>query len=129
MGSSACRSGVAEPSWSQWNGLPRLSPRPLPLIVGYICPDCVGELFLRRLVSTAAVEQYPCAYCESEGPPAEISFVAQQCSEVISTFFEVSSLTMAVVHFNKDPAGQVRMENPMTFESFGSTGSSRFWLM
>ena len=81
------------------------------------------------LVSTATVEQYPCAYCESEGPSAEISFVAQQCSEVISTFFEVSSLTMAVVHFNKDPAGQVRMEIPMTLESFGNIGSSSFWLM
>lgn len=74
--------------------------------MSYICPACVGEPFLSRLVSTAAVEQDPCAYCESEGPTAEISFVAQQCSEVISTFFEVSSLTMAVVHFNRDPAGE-----------------------
>lgn len=74
--------------------------------MSYICPACIGEPFLRRLVSTAAVEEYPCEYCECDGPSAEISFVAQQCSEVISTFFEVSSLTMAVVHFNREPAGE-----------------------
>lgn len=74
--------------------------------MSYICPDCVGDTFLRRLVSTAAVKKYPCAYCESDVPTVEISFVAQRCSEVISTFFEVSSLTMAVVHFNREPAGE-----------------------
>ena len=54
----------------------------------------------------AAVKEHPCEYCESDGPTTEISFVAQQCSEVISTFFEVSSLTMAVVHFNREPSGE-----------------------
>lgn len=74
--------------------------------MSYICPACVGEPFLSRLVLTVAVKEEPCEYCESDAPTAEISFVAQRCSEVISTFFEVSSLTMAVVHFNREPAGK-----------------------
>ncbi len=78
--------------------------------MSYICPACVGEPFLSRLVSTAAEEKHPCEYCESKSPSAEISFVAHQCSEVISTFFEVSSLTMAVVHFDREPAGESLVE-------------------
>lgn len=74
--------------------------------MSYICPTCVGESLLSRLVSTAAVKENPCEYCASGAPGTEISFVAQRCSEVISTFFEVSSCTMAVVHFNREPAGE-----------------------
>jgi hypothetical protein len=74
--------------------------------MSYICPACVGEPFLSRLVSTVAVNEDPCEYCASDTPTAEISFVAQRCSEVIATFFEVSSLTMAVVHFSREPAGE-----------------------
>lgn len=73
--------------------------------MSHICPACIGEPYLRHLVSMSAVKEEPCEYCEGDGPTVEISFVAHRCSDVISTFFEVSSLTMAVVHFNREPAG------------------------
>lgn len=74
--------------------------------MSYICLTCVGEPFLRRLVSMGAVKDYSCEYCDGDGPSVEISLISRKCSDVISTFFEVSSLTMAVVHFNRDPAGE-----------------------
>ena len=73
--------------------------------MNYICPACVGEPFLSRLVADAASDSHPCDYCERDGPAAEVFLIAERCDEVISTFYAPSSLTMAVLHFGREPAG------------------------
>ncbi len=78
--------------------------------MNYICPACVGEPFLGRLVASAASASYSCDYCESDGPATEVFFIAERCNEVISTFYELSSDTMAVVHFGRDPIGECLFE-------------------
>lgn len=73
--------------------------------MSFICADCVGESFLQRLVRDAATSENPCEYCDGDASAADLWKVAQLCGEVIDTFFEESSNTMAVIHFGRTPAG------------------------
>lgn len=70
-----------------------------------ICADCVGEPYLQRLVQDAATSGIPCEYCNGDAPAADLWTVVHLCDEVLDTFFEESSHTMAVVHFGRTPAG------------------------
>lgn len=74
--------------------------------MSYICSACVGDAFLSQLVSKSANEENWCEYCDNESPAVEIAFIADKCDDAIGTFFEVSSLTDAVIHFNRSPAGE-----------------------
>lgn len=74
--------------------------------MSFICASCVGEPYLRRLIEEAATSENPCEYCEEGQQSADLWVVANLCNEVIDTFFEESSHTMAVVHFGRTPAGQ-----------------------
>lgn len=74
--------------------------------MSFICPGCVGEPYLRRLIEEAATSENLCGYCEESQQSADLWMVANLCDEVIDTFFEESSHTMAVVHFGRTPAGQ-----------------------
>jgi xanthine/CO dehydrogenase XdhC/CoxF family maturation factor len=73
--------------------------------MSFICAECVGEPYLQRLVQDAATSENPCEYCDGDACAADLWEVAQLCGEVIDTFFEESSNTMAVIHFNRTPAG------------------------
>ena len=73
--------------------------------MSFICADCVREPYLQRLVRDAATSDNPCEYCESDASAADLWQVAQPSEEVIDTLFEESSHTMAVIHFNRIPAG------------------------
>ncbi|WP_198085097.1 RES family NAD+ phosphorylase [Variovorax sp. E3] len=73
--------------------------------MNYICAACIGEPVLQRLVLVEASSANTCDYCDREQPAAEVWFVAQKCDMVIATFYELSSQTMAVVHFDRTPAG------------------------
>lgn len=73
--------------------------------MSFICADCVQEPYLQRLVQDAARPENPCEYCDCAGPAADILHVAKQCEAVLDTYYEESSHTMAVVHFNRCPAG------------------------
>ncbi|HGQ7767817.1 TPA: RES family NAD+ phosphorylase [Pseudomonas aeruginosa] len=73
--------------------------------MSFICANCVGEPYLRRLVEEAATPENPCEYCDEGLQSADLWMVATLCDEVIDTFFEESSHTMAVVHFGRTPAG------------------------
>lgn len=73
--------------------------------MSFICPECVGEPYLQRLVQDVATSENPCEYCDSDASAADLWEVAQLCGEVIDTFYEESSNTMAVIHFNRTPAG------------------------
>ena len=74
--------------------------------MSYICARCITNPDLSILVAAEANEYNVCDYCERSQPAVDIDFVAQQCSDVIDIFFENSSQTMAVVHFNMTPAGE-----------------------
>lgn len=74
--------------------------------MSHICPTCIGEPVLQRLVAAAASAAHTCDYCDGELPAAEVWFVAQKCDEVLATFYELSSQTMAVVHFDRTPVGE-----------------------
>jgi len=74
--------------------------------MSYICARCIGNLELSYLVAANAREHDICDYCEYSQPAVDLDFVAQQCSDVIETFFENSSQTMAVIHFDRVPAGE-----------------------
>lgn len=74
--------------------------------MNHICASCVGEAVLSSLVAAAATANYQCDFCERDHPAVELYFVAQKFSAVIQTFFELSSQTMAVVHFDRTPAGE-----------------------
>lgn len=74
--------------------------------MSYICSACVGDAFLSKLVSKDASDENSCEYCNGESPTVELEYIADKCDDVIGTFFEVSSLTDAVVHFNRSPAGE-----------------------
>ncbi|MEN6078569.1 RES family NAD+ phosphorylase [Chromobacterium piscinae] len=73
--------------------------------MSFICADCVNESYLQRLVQDAATSENPCEYCDGDAPAADLWAVALLCDEVLDTFFEESSHTMAVVHFGRIPAG------------------------
>lgn len=73
--------------------------------MSFICADCVGEPYLQRLVQDAATSESPCEYCDGDAPAADLWMVAHLCDEVLDKFFEESSQTMAVVHFDRKPAG------------------------
>lgn len=73
--------------------------------MSHICPNCIGEPVLRHLVAAAASGANTCDYCDGNLPSADIWFVAQKCDEVLETFYELSSQTTAVVHFDRTPAG------------------------
>ncbi len=70
-----------------------------------ICPACIGEPALRKLVLASSASSNPCDYCDAGLPAIEIGFVAAKCDEVLSTFYTPSHLTAAVIHFDRTPAG------------------------
>jgi DNA-directed RNA polymerase subunit RPC12/RpoP len=74
--------------------------------MSYICARCIADPELSVLVAANAREHNVCDYCEYDRPAVDLDFVAQQCSDVIETFYENSSRTMAVIHFDRTPAGQ-----------------------
>ncbi|URW83161.1 RES family NAD+ phosphorylase [Alcaligenes sp. DN25] len=73
--------------------------------MSFICSSCIGDTFLRRLVEDASSDKTPCEYCDAKSA-ADLWMVTELCDEVLDTFFEDSSNTMAVVHFNYTPAGE-----------------------
>ncbi|WP_084018099.1 RES family NAD+ phosphorylase [Azoarcus olearius] len=73
--------------------------------MSFVCADCIGEPYLQRLVQDAATSEIPCEYCDGDAPAVDLWMVAALCDEVLDTFFEESSHTMAIVHFGRTPAG------------------------
>ncbi|WP_080573156.1 RES family NAD+ phosphorylase [Achromobacter kerstersii] len=73
--------------------------------MSFICSSCIGDTFLRRFVEDASSDETPCEYCDAKSA-ADLWMVTELCDEVLDTFFEDSSNTMAVVHFNYTPAGE-----------------------
>ncbi|RYY74590.1 MAG: RES domain-containing protein [Gammaproteobacteria bacterium] len=71
----------------------------------YICANCVQDARLQALIRSASTNENPCDYCERESS-VDLYFVADKCDDVIDTFYEVSSQTMAVIVYDRLPEGK-----------------------
>lgn len=78
-----------------------------------ICIMCITESFLRCEIESKASGRYSCDYCAGGFPAVPISEVAARCNEVLHAFYEDSSHTMAVIHFDHPPKGE---DFPTTIE-------------
>lgn len=70
-----------------------------------ICSNCIRDEYLKQEIAQKIGELDECAYCNASAPTISIWDLATRCDDVIDVFFEVSSLTMAVVHFDRTPEG------------------------
>ena len=74
--------------------------------MNHICAHCIEEPFLSNIVAASESEDFVCDFCETCRPAVEMNFVAKLCNDVVETFFDCSSLTPAVLYFNREPAGE-----------------------
>ncbi|MGP3508672.1 RES family NAD+ phosphorylase [Paracidovorax citrulli] len=74
--------------------------------MSYICMCCVGDSYLKSLIEEAGGKENDCDYCIEGFPTVDLQFVAELCSEVISTFYELSSNEDYVVIYDRRPAGK-----------------------
>jgi len=70
-----------------------------------ICSDCVSDDYLRKAIQSSSELSQECDYCGELKPTIDMWDLAKRCDDVIDAFFEVSSLTHAVVVYDKTPAG------------------------
>lgn len=75
----------------------------------FICSACVDDEHLRTLIEAHAHASDACDYCE-RSPASDLFVLVRACDEVIENFYEVTSLTQAVVHFDYAPEGQPVVE-------------------
>jgi hypothetical protein len=70
-----------------------------------ICSNCIRDEYLKHAIEQGIGEVDECFYCNASAPTISIWNLAERCDAVIDFFFEVSSLTMGVVHFDRTPEG------------------------
>jgi hypothetical protein len=71
-----------------------------------ICANCVSDSFLKTEISKSASTTHECDYCGMVRPTIAMEELASRCETVLDTFYECSSLTDAVIHFDRQPAGE-----------------------
>lgn len=64
-----------------------------------ICAECVSDEFLKGIIDQSHETVQACDYCGSVRPTIKMSSLAEMCDDVIENFYEVSSLTDAVIHY------------------------------
>jgi len=69
-----------------------------------VCAECVVEPYLAGVI-TASGDVQECDYCGNELPTMSIGEVAERFDVVIDNFFEVTSLSDAVVIYGREPTG------------------------
>jgi hypothetical protein len=74
--------------------------------VTFICAECIEEVRLKEMVRLASNDENHCEYCNSTEPTVDIYFIADKCDDVIASFYEVSSQTMAVLVYDHTPSGR-----------------------
>jgi len=70
-----------------------------------ICAACVGDAFLKDEIEKSVVVNEACHYCASIRATVGLGSLADRCNTVIQQFYEVSSLTNAVVIYDREPDG------------------------
>lgn len=63
-----------------------------------ICAECVSDGYLKGVIKHSHEAGDECDYCGRTGPTIDMHSLAEMCDDVISSFYEVSSLTDAAVH-------------------------------
>jgi hypothetical protein len=71
-----------------------------------ICGACVSDGYLKSKIAESLTVDQACDYCESVCPTIDIWSLAEHCDSVIESFYEVSSLTDAVIIYERDPEGE-----------------------
>lgn len=75
-----------------------------------ICSECVSDKHLKGVINQSPAAGQACDYCGNVGPTIDMFSLAEKCDAVLENFYEVSSLTDAVVHFGRTPEGYVLPE-------------------
>lgn len=70
-----------------------------------ICAECVSDDYLKSVINQSQGTNQTCDYCGMLAPTIDMQSLADICDEVIENFYEVSSLTQAVIHFGRTPDG------------------------
>ncbi|MDN8617243.1 RES family NAD+ phosphorylase [Variovorax ginsengisoli] len=70
-----------------------------------ICMSCLKDPFLRQQLAGKVDAGVPCEYCEQGNPAAPLFEVAWECDRVIDAHFEPTHEAMAVVIYDRTPAG------------------------
>jgi hypothetical protein len=71
-----------------------------------ICAACVSDAYLKKQIKKSFVVNQKCDYCQKVRPTIDIGDLADRCNTVIDGFYEVSSLTNAVIHHRYTPEGE-----------------------
>lgn len=70
-----------------------------------VCAECVSDTYLKGVINQSQETDQSCDYCGTVAPTIDMQSLAEMCDEVIENFYEVSSLTPAVIHFGRTPDG------------------------
>lgn len=71
-----------------------------------ICASCISDAFLKGEINQSRITDQTCDYCGVIQPTIDMWSLAEKCDRVIENFYEVSSLTDAVIHFGRTPEGK-----------------------
>lgn len=64
-----------------------------------ICSECVSDDFLKGTIDQSQDADQACDYCDGVRPTIDMASLAEICDEVIENFYQVSSLSDAVIHY------------------------------
>lgn len=70
-----------------------------------ICGACVSDEYLKAEIAESPTLDQACDYCESVCPTIDMWSLAERCDSVIESFYEVSSLSNAVIIYDRTPEG------------------------
>ncbi|WP_092708427.1 RES family NAD+ phosphorylase [Janthinobacterium sp. OK676] len=88
-----------------------------------ICANCIQDEHMQRGINEFIGTVEECDYCGENRPTIALWDLMIRCDEVIEVFFEVSSLTPAVLQFGRDPQGK-DLETLIS-EILGVTGAAK----
>lgn len=63
-----------------------------------ICSKCVSDAYVKSVIDQCQEMDQVCDYCGRVASTIQMDSLAELCNEVIENFYEVSSLTDAVIH-------------------------------
>lgn len=75
-----------------------------------ICSNCVSDVYLKGVFDQSQNTDQACDYCGLLVPTIGMECLAEMCNEVIENFYEVSSLTDAVILYGRTAEGNTLPE-------------------
>lgn len=69
-----------------------------------ICAACICESHLAQLIGDSETTE-DCDFCDNLTQTIDLDFIVEECADVLDTYFEVTSETMAVIYYNRSPEG------------------------